>query len=142
MEQTAYLSATTMDTRKRRVVVIAVLFAWLALLLTCPVVTDEMSNTVPAGDEHISHAATDSTHGNPHDDICCTAAQHTVVLATVHNLKFTAYFILTFVLPVIVTSLTALVVTVSSRDFIRSSRSGWTKSSPLFCTLWPQAPPR
>lgn len=142
MEQTVHFSVTPANTRGRRVVVIAMLFAWLAWLLTCPNVMDEATSLMPVGGKHISQAAADSMPGAAHDDACCTAAPHSAVLTVAQKFNLTTYFILIFVLPVMVTSLTALAVAVSNRDFRRSSRSGWTKNSPLFCTLWPQAPPR
>jgi hypothetical protein len=142
MEQTAHFSVTPANTCGRRVVVIAMLFAWVAWLLTCPNVMDEASSLMPAGGKHISQAAADSMQGAAHDDACCTAAQHTAVLAATQKFDLTTYFILTFVLPVMATLLTTLAVAASNRDFLRCSRSGWTKNSPLFCTLWPQAPPR
>ena len=142
MEQAAQFSAIPANARARRVVVFAMLFAWLAWLFICPNVMGEASSLMPAGGKHISQATTDSTPGTAHDDACCTAAQHTAVLAAAQKFNLTTYFILTFVLPVMVTLLTALAVAAPNRDFMRSSRSGWTKNSPLFWTLWPQAPPR
>ena len=119
------------------------LFAWLAWLLTCPNVMDGVSAFVPAGGKPIAqHATTDSTPGSTHDDVCCTVAPHTAAPATAQKFNLTTYFRLTFVPPVMVTSLAALIVAASNRDFMRSSWSGWTKHSLIFCALWPQAPPR
>lgn len=145
MEQTAYLSATGMNTRRRRVIVFGMLFAWLALLLTCPNLVHETNNPVSAGEvEHVSHAAAGSTHehDSSHDDACCTPAPHAAVAASAQKFDLAAYFMLTSMLPAIVTSLAALVAATSNRGFMRSSRSAWTQHSPLFWTLWPQAPPR
>ena len=142
MEQTAHFSATLANTRGRRVVVVAMLFAWLAWLFTCPNVMDDASSLTPAGAMHLSQAAADSTPGTAPDDACCAAAQHSAALATAQKFHLITYFMLTFVLPVMVKWVTALTVAASNRDFLRSSRSGWIKNSPLFCTLWPQAPPR
>lgn len=140
--QTAQFSAIPANARGRRAVVFVMLFAWLAWLLTCPNVIDGVSSLVPAGMEHITHAAADSTQGTAHDDACCTAAQHAAVLATAQKFSLTTYFILTFVLPVMVTFLTALVAATSNRGVMRSSKSDWTRNPPFFWTLWPQAPPR
>lgn len=142
MEQATYFSATTMPAPKRRAMVFVILFAWLALLLTCPNVMDGMSNPVSAGAEHVSHAASGSTHDTSHDDLCCTTAQHTAVLATAQKFDLTAFLTLISTPPVVVMSLIMLVLVTTNRGFIRSSRSSWTKNSPLFRTLWPQAPPR
>ena len=143
MKQTVHFSATTMGSRERRTVIFVILFAWLAWLLTCPNVMDERSNPVSAGvEEHVSHATAGSTHDTSHNDACCIAAPHTAVLATAQKFNPPAFFILTFVLPVIATWLFALVVAPSKRRFGRSTRSNRTENSPLFCLLWPQAPPR
>lgn len=142
MEQTAYLSATDMSARKRRVLVFGMLFAWLAWLLTCPQVMHDTSNPVSAGEEHASHAVAGSTHDGSHDEACCTPAPHAAVAASVQKFDLTAYFVLTPVLPAIVAALTVLVVATTNRSFMRSSRLSWAKHSPLFWTLWPQAPPR
>lgn len=145
MEQTAYLSVTSMNARKRRVLVFGMLFAWLAWLLTCPNVMHDTSNPVSAGqEEHVSHAAAGSTHehDSSHDVTCCTPAPHAAVAASAQKFDLTAYFVLTSVLPAIVALLTTLVAVTSNRSFMRSSRSAWTKHSPFFWTLWPQAPPR
>ena len=141
MEQTIYLSVTSMSAPKRRVIVFTILFAWLAWLLTCPTVMDDTRNPVSTGEEHVSHAMSDTTHDSSHDDACCTPTPHAAV-ASAQKFDLTVYFILISVLPAIVASLTALVVARSNRGFMRSSRSTWTKYSPLFWTLWPQAPPR
>lgn len=142
MEKTAYLSATSIHARKRRVIVFTILFAWLSLLLTCPIVMDDTSNPVSAEVEHISHAASGAVHDSSHDDACCTPAPHAAVAASAQKFDLAAYFMLTSMLPAIVTSLAALVAATSNRGFMRSSRSAWTQHSPLFWTLWPQAPPR
>ncbi len=144
MEQTAYLSATSMSARKRRVLVFGMLFALLAWLLTCPIVMHDTSNPVSAGEVHASHAVAGSAHehDSSHDNACCTTAPHAAVAASAQKFDLAAYFVLTSVLPAIVAALTALVVVTSNHDFMRSSWSAWTKNSPLFWTLWPQAPPR
>lgn len=144
MEQTAYLSATGMNARKRRALVFGTLFAWLAWLLTCPNVMHDTSNPVSAGAEHASHAVAGSTHehDSSHNVACCTPAPHAAVAASAQKFDLTAYFVLTSVPPAIVAALVALVVVTTNRNFMRSSRSAWTKHSPLFWTLWPQAPPR
>lgn len=143
MEQTAQFSASTANSRGRRAVVCAMLFAWLAWLLTCPNVMDGVSAFVPAGGKPIAqHATTDSTLGSTHDDVCCAAAPHAAAPASAQKFNLPTYFRLTFLPPIMVTSLTALVVVASNRDFMRSSWSGWTKHSLIFGTLWPQAPPR
>ncbi|WP_148664985.1 hypothetical protein [Sulfuricaulis limicola] len=141
MEQATYFSATSMPAPKRRAMVFVILFAWLALLLTCPTEMDGGSNLASADKEHVSHTTTGSTHDTSHDDLCCTTAQHTAVLATAQKFNLTAFLTLISVPPVIVMSLIILVAATTNRGFLRSSRSSWTKNSPLFRTLWPQAPP-
>lgn len=141
MKHTAYLSAISMNARKRHVIVFTILFAWLSLLLTCPNIMDDTSHSASAEVEHVSHAAAGSTHDGSHDEACCTPAPHAAV-ASAQKFDLTTYFILISVLPAIVTSLMALVAMTSNRSFIRSPRSTWTRHSPFFWTLWPQAPPR
>lgn len=145
MVQTTYISATGMNTRRRRVIVFGMLFAWLALLFVCPNVVHEANNPVSAGEEeHVPHAAAGSTHehDSSHADACCTPAPHAAVAASAQKFDLTAYFMLTSVLPAIVAALTVLIAATSNRGFMRSSRPAWTRHSPLFWTLWPQAPPR
>lgn len=144
MGQMAYLSVTGMNARKRRVLVFGMLFAWLAWQFTCPNVMHDTSNPVSAGEEHASHAAADSTHehDSSHNDACCTPAPHAAVTASAQKFDLTAYFILTSVLPAIVAAPVELIVVTTNRNFMRSLRSAWTQHSPLFWTLWPQAPPR
>ncbi len=144
MEQATCFSATSMPAPKRRAVVFVIVFAWLALLLTCPTEMDSGSNLVSADKEHVPHTAMDPAHEHDtsHDDLCCTTAQHTAVLATAQKFDLTAFLTLISAPPVVVMSLIMLVVATTNRGFLRSSRSSWTKNSPLFRTLWPQAPPR
>lgn len=139
MRQIAYLTVTGMSAPKRRVIVFAMLFAWLTLLLACPQVTHDTNHS--ASEEHASHAAAGSTHDGSHDETCCTPAPHAAV-APAQKFDLSAYYILISVLPAIMTSLMALVVVRSNRSFMRSPRSAWITHSPLFWTLWPQAPPR
>ncbi|MHB8348411.1 MAG: hypothetical protein ACYDHM_14865 [Acidiferrobacterales bacterium] len=96
---------------------------------------------MPAGKGHIPHVAADSTHAGSIDDLCCTAAPHTVALVIAQKFNIAAAFIPLLVLPVIATSLTVL-TTATNRKFIRNPRLGGTENSPRFWTLWPQAPPR
>lgn len=144
MEQATCFSATSMPAPKRRAVIFVIVFAWLALLLTCPTEMDSGSNLVSADKEHVSHTAMDPAHEHDtsHDDLCCTTAQQTAVLATAQKFDLTAFLTLISTPPVVVMSLIMLVLVTTNRGFIRSSRSSWTKNSPLFRTLWPQAPPR
>ena len=142
MKQTAYLSATTLNARQRRGVVIAVLLAWLTMLLICPNVMNGVNNPVSAGEQHASHAAMDPAHDTSHDEACCTAVQHATALMTAQKFHLAVYFILTLVLPVIGTLLATPFVAMPHRDYRRSSRLGSTENLLLFRALWPQAPPR
>ncbi len=141
MEQTIRSSAIPANTRGQRVIVFAMLFTWLAWLLTCANVTDGVRNLVPTNGMHLSHVAAASTHGSAPDDLCCTAAPHSAALATAHKLSLAVYFISALVPPVIVTSL-SIMAAAANREFMRSSSLRLTENSPRLWTLWPQAPPR
>lgn len=143
MEQAAFLSATGMNAPKRRMIVFVMLLAWFTLLLTCPKVLHETSHLASGGEEEVSHVTAGSLHehDSSYDDACCTPAPQTAV-ASAQKFDLSAYFILIFVLPVIVTPLMALVALTSNRGFLRSPGSTGTPRSLFFWTLWPQAPPR